>query len=68
MTEGVFGVKISLPCLVLGRPTVLLPPQRRYLGRGSRRGNARDAFCEVDTEDYKEYTDKDAMVKLEEGH
>ena len=25
-------LKISTPCQVQGRPTVLLPPQRRYLG------------------------------------
>ena len=70
MIEGVFRVKISTPCQVQGRPTALLPPQRRYLGIGSLQGNARYAFGEDDTEDYKEYTDKDedAMVKLEERH
>ena len=70
MIEGVFGVKISAPCPVQGRPTALLPPQRRYLGIGSWRGNAKDEFDEDDTEDYTEYTDKDedAKVKLEERH
>ena len=68
--EGVFGIKICVPSLVQGRPTALLPHQRRYLGIGSWQGNDRDGFGEDDTEDYKEYTDKDedAMVELEERH